>query len=70
MKKLTLMMAVVPLVAGTTTLAVAQPQAPNGSSAVSSYSPPIEHRAKKPKQKKPKKGASTPAAAPSGASQQ
>jgi hypothetical protein len=69
MKKLTLILAVVPLVAGTT-LAVAQPQAPNGSSAVSSYSPPIAHRAKKPKQKKPKKGASTPAVAPSGASQQ
>jgi hypothetical protein len=66
MKKLTLMMTALPLVAGTT-LAVAQPPAATGSSAVSSYSPPIEHRPRKPK--KPKKGASAPVVAPSAASQ-
>jgi hypothetical protein len=63
MKKLSLMLMAVSLAAGTVP-ALAQ----GGSSPVSSYSPPTEQHVKKPKHKKPKNGASAPAAAPQGAS--
>jgi hypothetical protein len=68
MKKLTLVLAALSLAAGTST-AFAQPAAPTGGSAVSSYSPPTQKHVKKPKKQKAKKGASAPAAAPDAASQ-
>ncbi|CAB3767944.1 acid-shock protein [Paraburkholderia humisilvae] len=64
MKKLSLILMAASLAVGTMP-ALAQ----GGSSSVSSYSPPTEQHVKKPKHKKAKKGASTPAATPQGASQ-
>ncbi|WP_133649959.1 acid-shock protein [Paraburkholderia flava] len=61
MKKLTLVLTALSLAAGSS-LALAQPAAPNASSAVSSYSPPTQKHVKKAKKKKVKKGASAPAA--------
>ena len=69
MKKLTLLLTAVSLAAGAS-VALAQPAAPGGSSAVSSYSPPTEKHVKKPKKAKAKKGASAPAAAPAEAASQ
>lgn len=69
MKKLTLLLTAVALAAGAS-VALAQPAAPNGSSAVSSYSPPTEKHVKKPKKQKMKKGASAPMAAPADAASQ
>jgi hypothetical protein len=63
MKKLTLLLTAVSLAAGAS-VALAQPAAPAGSSAVSSYSPPVAKHVKKPKKSKTKKGASAPVAAP------
>ncbi|SEI53558.1 acid-shock protein [Paraburkholderia diazotrophica] len=68
MKKLTLMLIALSL-AAVAPLAGAQPQAPGGSSSVSSYSPPTVTHVKKPKKNKMKKGASAPATVPEGASQ-
>ena len=67
MKKLTLMLTALSL-AAIAPITEAQPQAPGGSSTVSSYSPPTVKHVKKPK-KKAKNGASGPATAPQGASQ-
>jgi hypothetical protein len=68
MKKLTLMLTALSL-AAIAPLSEAQPQAPGGSSAVSSYSPPTVKHVKKPKKKKSTNGETAPAAAPQGASQ-
>jgi hypothetical protein len=69
MKKLTLLLTAVSLAVGASA-ALAQPAAPGGSSAVSSYSPPTEKHVKKPKKQKMKKGASAPMAAPADAASQ
>jgi len=69
MKKLTLLLTAVSLAAGAS-VALAQPAAPAGSSAVSSYSPPITKHVKKPKKTKMKQGASAPVAAPADAASQ
>ena len=69
MKKLALLLTAVSLAVGASA-ALAQPAAPGGSSAVSSYSPPVVKHVKKPKNHKAKKGASAPAAAPAGAASQ
>ncbi|AUT58334.1 hypothetical protein [Paraburkholderia terrae] len=66
MKKLTLMLTALSL-AAIAPITEAQPQAPGGSSSVSSYSPPTVKHVKKPKKKK--NGASAPTTAPQGASQ-
>jgi hypothetical protein len=67
MKKLTLLLTAVSLAVGASA-ALAQPAAPGGSSAVSSYSPPVVKHVKKPK--KQKKGASAPMDAPADAASQ
>ncbi|RDK04134.1 acid-shock protein [Paraburkholderia lacunae] len=69
MKKLTLLLTAVSLAVGASA-ALAQTAAPAGSSAVSSYSPPVEKHVKKPKTKKMKKGASAPMAASADAASQ
>jgi hypothetical protein len=69
MKKLTLLLTAVSLATGAS-VALAQPAAPTGSSAVSSYSPPVTKHVKKPKKAKTKKGASAPMAAPANAASQ
>ena len=69
MKKLTLLLTAVSLATGAS-VALAQPAAPGGSSAVSSYSPPIQKHVKKPKKHKTKKGASEPMAAPANSASQ
>ncbi|MGF6635022.1 hypothetical protein OKW38_003570 [Paraburkholderia sp. MM5496-R1] len=61
MKKLTLLLTAVSLAAGAS-VALAQPAAPGGSSAVSSYSPPTEAHVKKAKKQKMKKGTAASAA--------
>ncbi|WP_233799764.1 acid-shock protein [Paraburkholderia sp. HP33-1] len=60
MKKLTLLLTAVSLAVGTS-VALAQPAAPTGSSSVSSYSPPTEAHVKKAKKQKKKPGAAAPA---------
>jgi hypothetical protein len=69
MKKLTLLLTAVSLVAGDSE-ALAQPAAPGSASAVSSYSPPTAKHVKKPKKQKMKKGASEPMAAPADSASQ
>jgi hypothetical protein len=64
MKKLTLLLTAVSLAAGAS-VALAQPAAPGGSSAVSTYSPPTEAHVKKPKKQKQKKGEAAPASSAS-----
>jgi hypothetical protein len=60
MKKLTLLLTAVSLAAGAS-VALAQPTAPAGSSAVSAYSPPTEAHVKKAKKQKKKKDAAASA---------
>ncbi|MET3230767.1 UNVERIFIED_ORG: hypothetical protein ABIC54_002961 [Burkholderia sp. 1263] len=69
MKKLTLLLTAVSLALDASAV-LAQPAAPGGSSAVSSYSPPTVKHVKKPRKQKMKKGASAPAAAPAEAASQ